>query len=73
MLSSSGQSAEWAHVVISRFRFVRCRANANFGTFAEGFEEDQVHAINTAIDLELGALRFCQNGDRDWLRIGPSQ
>ena len=59
-LTSSGQTAEWAHTGNITFSDLSeiARAISNFGTFAEGFEEDQLHAINTAIDLELGTLRF---------------
>ena len=59
-LTSGGQTAEWAHAGNVTFSDLSdiTRAIASFGTFAEGFEEDQLHAINTAIDLELGTLRF---------------
>ena len=59
-LTSGGQTAEWAHAGNITFSDLSDIAHAivSFGTFAEGFEEDQLHAINTSIDLELGALRF---------------
>ena len=59
-LTSGGQTAEWAHTGNITFSDLSdiARAIASFGTFAEGFEEDQLHAINTSIDLELGTLRF---------------
>jgi len=64
-LTSGGQTAEWAHAGNIKFADLSdiARAIANFGTFAEGFEEDQLHAINTAIDLELGTLRFLDQNE----------
>ena len=52
--------SEWAHTGNITFADLSdiARAIANFGTFAEGFEEDQVHTINTSVDLDLGTLRF---------------
>ena len=59
-LTSGGQTAEWVHTGNITFSDLSdiVRAIARFGTFADGFEEDQLHAINTSIDLELGTLRF---------------
>ena len=47
-LTSGGQTAEWAHIGNITFSDLSdvARAIARFGTFADGFEEDQLHAIN---------------------------
>ena len=64
-LTSGGQTAEWAHTGNITFADLSdiARAIASFGTFAEGFEEDQLHAINTSVDLELGTLRFLDQNE----------
>ena len=64
-LISGGQTAEWSHIGNITFSDLSdiARAIANFGTFAEGFEEDQLHAVNTAIDMELGPLRFLDQSE----------
>lgn len=64
-LTSGGQTAEWAHTGNISFSDLSdiARAIASFGTFAEGFEEYQLIAINTAIDLELGTLRFLDQSE----------
>jgi len=64
-LTSGGQTAEWAHTGNITFSDLSdiARAIASFGTFAEGFEDDQLHAINTSIDLELDALRFLDQNE----------
>ena len=59
-LTSGTQSATFTHSGTITFLNLSdiTRAIATFGTFAEGFEHDQIHAINASLDLSLGALRF---------------
>ena len=59
-LTSGTQSATFPHSGTITFLNLSdiTRAIATFGTFAEGFEHDQVHAINASLDLSLVALRF---------------
>ena len=64
-LTSGGQTAEWVHTGNITFLDLSdiARAIARFGMFSEGFEEDQLHAINTSIDLEFGTLRFLDQNE----------